>query len=147
MKIAIGSDHAGFELKQKVVAHLTEQGIHVIDVGTTSTESTNFVTYAVKVAELVNANEANYGILCCGTGIGMSMAANKIHGIRAALLSDSFSAKATKEHNNANVICLGARVIGESLALTIVDTFLTAQFQGGRHQKRVEQIMTLENKR
>lgn len=140
MKIAIGSDHAGFELKNKIIEYLTKNNIEFIDVGTHSKESVDYPDYSSKVANLVTSKECELGILVCGTGIGMSIAANKIEGIRAALVSDVFSAKATRNHNNSNVLCLGARVIGEDLALLIVDTWLNSNFEGGRHQARIDKF-------
>lgn len=146
MKIAIGSDHGGYELKEAIKTHLEEKGIYIEDFGTDSTASTDYPDFARKVGEAVVSNEFDYGILICGTGIGMSIAVNKIPGVRCALLSDCFSAKATKEHNNANIISLGQRVLGEGLALDIVDTWLNTEFEGGRHQKRIDKITEIEEK-
>ncbi len=144
--IAIGSDHGGYALKQEIMAHLKENGIDYKDYGTMTTDSCDYPDYAETVCAAVNAGEARYGILICGTGIGISMAANKIHGIRAALCGDYFSAKYTRKHNDANVLCLGGRTIGAGLALELVDVFLSTAFEGGRHQTRVDKIMALENK-
>ena len=144
--IAIGSDHGGYELKQEIMAHLRETGVEFKDYGTMSTASCDYPDYAEAVCAAVNAGEATFGILICGTGIGISMAANKIHGIRAALCGDYFSAKYTRKHNDANVLCLGGRTIGPGLALELVDVFLATAFEGGRHQRRVDKIMALENK-
>ena len=122
--IAIGSDHGGVELKEKVIKHLQARGIECEDTGCYSTESCDYPVYAKKVTDLVTSGKCELGILICGTGIGMSMAANKVDGIRAALCHDCFSAEATKQHNNANVLCMGARVIGEGLACKIADIFI-----------------------
>lgn len=126
--IAIGSDHGGFELKQEVIKHLQERNIEYKDCGTYTKDSCDYPVFAKKVAEAVVNKECELGILICGTGIGISIAANKVKGIRAALCHDCFSAQATKEHNNANVLAMGARVIGPGLALKIVDTFLDTPF-------------------
>ena len=142
--IALGCDHGAYEMKELIKEHLTKKGWNVLDCGTYSTESCNYPVYAHAVCEKVQKKEAPIGILCCGTGIGMSMCANKHHGIRAALCSDTFSAHATRTHNDANVLCMGARVIGMGLALDIVDTFLAGEFEGGRHQTRVDMMMELE---
>lgn len=146
MKIAIGSDHGGKNLKDIIVNHLITNGYEVIDVGCYTLESVDFPGYAKSVADLVVSKKAELGILCCGTGIGMSIAANKINGIRAAVVSDGFSAKATREHNDSNVLCLGERVLGSGLALNIVDIWLTSEFAKGRHQKRIDMVTELENK-
>jgi len=143
MKVSIGADHGGFELKEKVISHLIDQGIDVTDQGTYGTDSVDFPDYSKKVTEDVQNKISDLGILICGTGIGMSIAANKQKGIRAALVGDVFSAKATREHNNSNVLCLGARVTGEGLALMIVDTWLNAEFEGGRHENRIAKIEEL----
>ena len=142
--IAIGSDHGGYELKEYVKAHLKERGIEFKDFGVYSEESVDYPDCAKPVCEAVLSGEGERGILFCGTGIGISMAANKFDGIRAALCSDVFSAKMAKEHNNANVICLGGRVTGRELAFMIIDTFLDAEFQGGRHQTRIDKIHAIE---
>ncbi len=142
--IAIGSDHGGYELKEHVKKHLEEKGIEVKDFGVFSEESVDYPDCARPVCEAVLNGEAERGILFCGTGIGISMAANKFNGIRAALCSDVFSAKMAKEHNNANVICLGGRVTGRELAFMIVDTFFDAEFQGGRHKTRIDKIHAIE---
>ena len=138
--IAIGCDHGALELKEQLVEHLKKRGIECKDVGTYTSESCDYPVYANKVTDLVTSGECELGILMCGTGIGMSMAANKVKGIRAALCSDCFSAQATREHNNANVLALGGRILGDVLALEIVDTFLSTNFEGGRHQNRVNKI-------
>lgn len=137
--IAIGCDHGGYELKLEIIKHLEERGFEIKDLGCNDTNSCDYPVYAKAVSKAVVDKEFDLGILVCGTGIGMSMAANKISGIRAALCSDCFSAKATKEHNNANVLCLGARTIGPGLALTIVDTFVDTPFSNDeRHIRRIE---------
>lgn len=139
--IAIGCDHGGFELKQEVIKHLQERGIEYKDFGCESTKSCDYPEYAKEVANKVANKEAELGILICGTGIGMSIAANKVRGVRAALCGDCFSAQATKEHNNANVLCLGARVTGAGLALKIVDIFIDTPFSNDeRHIRRVNLI-------
>ena len=139
-KIAIGSDHGGFKYKKIITDYLTSKNIEVIDVGTYSEESCDYPLMAKEVAKKVTSSEVQRGILICGTGIGMSIAANKVRGIRAALCGDTFSAKATRAHNDSNILCLGQRVIGEGLALDIVDIWLKTEFEGGRHKKRVDII-------
>lgn len=145
--IAIGSDHGGFELKGHVIEHLHEKGIEVKDFGVHSESSVDYPDCAKPVCEAVLSGECERGILLCGTGIGISMAANKFRGIRAALCTNVFSAKMAKEHNNANIICLGGRVTGRELANMIVDTYLEADFQGGRHAERIAKIHAIENNR
>lgn len=145
MKVAIGADHGGYELKESIKRHLVEQGIEVEDFGTHSSDSVDYAIIAEKVGEYVIENKI-LGILCCGTGIGISIAANKIKGIRAACCSDYFSAKMTRAHNDANILCLGGRVVGAGLAAELVDVFLSTGFEGGRHQRRVDQITALESK-
>lgn len=136
--IAIGCDHGAFELKNQMVEHFKKRGIELKDVGCYSLDSCDYPEYAKKVTDLVTSGECELGILICGTGIGMSMAANKVKGIRAALCGDCFSAQATREHNNANVLCLGARVIGSELAFKIADTFVDAKFSNDeRHIRRI----------
>ena len=147
MKIAMGADHGGFSLKETIKQHLEEQGHEILDLGTYDTASCHYPVYAEKVARSVAAGQAERGILVCGTGIGMSIAANKIPGIRAAAVSDCFTAQATREHNDANILCLGERTVGPGLAMRIVDTYLAAQFQGGRHQTRLDMIAALEKDR
>lgn len=142
--IAIGSDHGGYALKQQLMKHLTDLGLEYKDYGTYSEESCDYPIYAEAVAHAVAGGEAERGILICGTGIGMSMAANKIHGIRCALCGDCYSAELTRRHNDANILALGARVLGEGLAEKIMDTFLTTEFEGGRHARRIGLIADLE---
>lgn len=143
-RIVIGCDHAGFVLKQKVVEHLKSRGIDIVDVGTHTTESCNYVDFAHAVCEAVTSGAADLGILVCGTGIGMSMAANKHAGIRAAVCENTFSARMTRMHNDANVLCMGERVIGYGLACDIVDLFVDTEFLGGRHQVRVDALNALD---
>ena len=140
IKIAIGSDHGGFEYKASIIKALQVKGYDVVDMGTYSPESCDYPIIAKKVARAVAKGDFEKGILVCGTGIGMSMAANKVKGIRAAVCGDTFSARATIAHNNANILCLGQRVVGEGLALDIVDIWLTTKFEGGRHERRVNMI-------
>lgn len=146
MKLALGCDHGGYPLMQEVKKHLEEKGIEYTDFGTYSEESCDYPDFAEKAADAVKSGACNFGILVCGTGIGISIAANKIHGIRAALCSDSYSAEMTRRHNNANMLAMGARVIGAGQALKIVDTFLSTDFEGGRHERRIQKITELENK-
>ena len=144
MKIAVGSDHGGFALKEAVKKHLEAKGIEVEDFGCYSTESVDYAVYGAKVAHCVADGKADYGVLVCSTGIGISMAANKVKGIRAALCSDCFSAEATRLHNDANILAMGARVLGPGLAVKIVDTFLHTEFSNGeRHIRRIEKIEEL----
>ena len=145
-KIVIGCDHAALDLKTKVISHLEENGISVLDMGTYTKDSCNYPDYASAVCEKIQSGEFELGILICGTGIGMSMAANKHNGIRAACCSDTFSAKATRQHNNANVLCFGERVVGLGLALEIVDAFVNEEYLGGRHEARVQMLSDIEKK-
>ena len=135
--IAIACDHGGYQLKLQIMQHLTEQGYTYIDYGTNSEASVDYPVYAKKVCAAIQEGASDYGILICGTGIGMSMAANKQKGIRAACCTDTFSARFTRLHNDANVLCLGARVLGAGLALDLVDLYLTTPFEGGRHSNRI----------
>ena len=138
MKIVIGSDHGGYELKLEIIKHLTERGFEVTDIGCDSPDSCDYPIYAKAAAKEIQSGDAELGILICGTGIGMSMAANKEDGIRAALCHDVFSAKATREHNDANILCMGARVVGPGLAEMIVDTFVDTPFSNDeRHIRRI----------
>lgn len=146
MKIAIGADHGGYPLKETVKEHLQKQGYEVVDFGCHSADSVDYPDFGLLVAESVARGEADRGILICGTGIGMSIAANKVPGIRAALCHDTFSAHSTREHNDANVLVMGARVLGPGLALDIVDIWLRAEFEGGRHARRLEKIKAIEEK-
>lgn len=144
MKIVIGCDHAGFEFKAPVIAHLEEKGHTVIDVGTNSAESCNYPEYAYKLCTTITSGEAELGFLICGTGVGMSIAANKVEGIRAACVSEVFSARLTRQHNDTNVLCFGARVVGLGTALDLCDSFLEAEYEGGKHAKRVGMITAIE---
>lgn len=146
MTFAIGCDHSAVQLKTQVRTYLESKGIHVIDHGAFDTTSTDYPIYAEKVADSLQNQMADYGILICGTGLGMSMAANKFDGIRAAAVSEPFSASLARAHNDANVLCFGARVVGSGLATAIVEAFLTASFQAGRHQKRIDLITSFETK-
>ncbi len=146
MKIAIGSDHAGFKLKEEIKHFLKEKGIEVIDFGTNSEERVDYPDFAIPLAESVAKNEEDFGILICGTGIGMSIAANKVKGVRASLVSDVYSAHSAREHNNANILCMGGRVLGTELAKEITNTWINASFLGGRHERRINKIMEYERK-
>ena len=145
MKIAIGCDHGAYEMKEAIKAYLTEQGVTVDDKGTYSKDSVHYPLYAKAVCKDVQSKDVDFGILICSTGIGISIAANKHKGIRAALCGDVYSAKYTRLHNDANVLCLGALVTGLGVAKMIVDTFLATEFEGGRHQKRIDMITEIEN--
>ena len=142
--IALGCDHGGLEIKNAIIEDLKKKGIEFIDLGTNTTDSVDYPVYAKAVCAEVISGRCEKGILCCGTGIGMSIAANKVKGIRAAVLSDSFSAEMTRKHNNSNVLCLGGRVLGVGLALELVDLFVDTEFEGGRHQTRVDMIAAIE---
>jgi len=144
-KLIIGCDHAAFELKNLVRDHLIARGFDVEDVGTFSSESCDYPVIAHKLCKKIQSGEQEMGILICGTGIGISLAANKHRGIRAACCSDTFSARLTRLHNNANVLCFGARVVGAGLALDLVDAFVDTGFEGGKHARRVDMITALEN--
>lgn len=146
MKIALGSDHGGFKLKEEIKKYLEERGIAYQDFGTNSSESVDYPAFGMKVAEAVVAGECERGILCCGTGIGISISANKVPGIRCAVVTDTFSAQMSREHNNANILALGERVVGVGLALKIVEVWLETEFAGGRHENRVNQITDIETK-
>jgi len=144
MKVAVGSDHGGLDLKKVIGGVLADEGIQVIDVGTDSPDPVDYPDYARKVAALVRDGSADLGILVCGTGIGMSIAANKISGIRAALAWDIFTARMARRHNNANILTLGGRTTGPGLAVEIVKTFVREPFEAGRHEKRVNKITQIE---
>ena len=146
MKIAIGSDHGGFALKQEIMKHLEAAGYAYKDYGTYTADSCDYPVYGEAVARAVAGGEAERGILICGTGIGISISANKVKGIRAALCGDCYSAEMTRRHNDANILALGARVLGPGLALKIVDTFLATEFEGGRHARRIAKIHEIENR-
>ena len=143
--IALGADHGGFELKEEIKKYLDEKGIKYIDCGTFSTDSCDYPVIAKNTCEHIVSGECEKGILCCGTGIGISMAANKVKGIRAACCSDYFSAKYTRLHNDANVLCMGGRVVGAGLGIELVDVFLNTEFEGGeRHNRRIGLLMDIE---
>lgn len=144
MKVALGADHGGYELKEAIRKHLETQKIEVLDFGTHSNDSVDYPKYGFAVGSAIIKEEADLGIVVCGTGLGISIAANKIPGIRAAVCSETFSARMAREHNNANILALGARVIGVGLALDIVDIFLKTAFSGGRHALRVNLISDIE---
>lgn len=144
-KIGIASDHGGYNLKEEIKNHLKGE-YEIVDFGTDSLDSVDYPDYGVKVAEAVISGEVEEGILCCGTGIGISLAANKVPGIRCAVVSDTFSARMSKAHNDANIISLGERVVGKGLALEIIDTWLGTEFEGDRHQRRVGKITEIEKK-
>ncbi len=145
MKIAIGCDHGGLEHKNAIAEHLKERGFEVKDFGIYEQVSVDYPDIAKKVCESILSGESERGILVCGTGIGMSLAANKFKGIRAAVCSEHFSAKYTRLHNNSNILCLGGRVIGIGTALELADLFVDTEFEGGRHQKRIDKITEIEN--
>lgn len=144
MKIAIANDHIALGLKLHIAGYLREKGYEVEDLGTDSPERTDYPLFAKKCAEAVTKKRADLGILICGTGVGMSIAANKRHGIRAVCCSEAYSAKMARQHNDANILCFGARVIGEATAEEICDAFLEAGYEGGRHQRRVDMIAEAE---
>lgn len=144
MKIGIGSDHGGFELKEYIKEYLDKEGIQYIDYGTNSLESVDYPDYGKKVAEAVVSKEVDRAIVICGTGIGISISCNKVKGIRCALCGDTYSARMSREHNDANILALGGRVIGRDLALEIVSIWLKSEFAGGRHGRRVEKISEIE---
>ena len=144
MKLAIGNDHVAVEMKNEIMAHLRDRGIEVINVGTDTPDRFNYPVSGYKVAKMVANGEVDGGVLICGTGVGISLAANKVKGIRACVCSEPYTARLSKQHNNANIIAFGARVIGVELAKMIVDEWLDADFQGGRHAERVDMIMEIE---
>ena len=144
MKIAIGCDHGGLEHKNAIAEFLKTKGFEVSDFGIYEQVSVDYPDIAVKVCESIKSGESELGILVCGTGIGMSMAANKVKGIRAAACSDHFSAKYTRLHNNANILCLGGRVVGVGTAIELADIFVNTEFEGGRHQTRIDKVMSIE---
>ena len=146
MKLAIGNDHSAVEMKKEIKKYLEDKGIEVIDVGTNSTESFNYPISGYKVGKMVANGEVDGGVLICGTGVGISLAANKVKGVRACVCSEPYTAKLSRMHNNSNVLAFGARVVGSELAKMIVDEWLAAEFEGGRHQRRVDMIMDIENR-
>lgn len=144
MKIAIGNDHAGVQMKQALIPFLEEKGIVIEDVGTNSTDSFPYAVSGYRVAKLVAEGAADAGILICGTGVGISLAANKVKGIRACVCSDTATARLTRQHNNSNILSLGARIVGLELSKDIVNAWLNAEFEGGRHQARIDMITEIE---
>ncbi len=144
MKIAIGNDHVALEMKNHIAKYLQDKGHEIVNFGTDSSERCDYPIYGKKVADAVAGGECDIGILICGTGIGISLAANKVKGIRAAVCSDPYSARLTRQHNNANIIAFGARVVGTATAEMIVDEFLAAEYEGGRHQNRIDMISAIE---
>lgn len=144
MKIAFGCDHRGYILKKAVVEHIKSLGHEVIDFGCDSTESVNYPVYGEKAARAVSKGECDFGVLICGTGFGISLAASKVKGIRAVNCSDAYTARLTRQHNNANIISIGSMVVGEGLALQLVEIFLGTAFEGGRHAKRLEMVEAIE---
>ena len=144
MKIAIACDHGALALKEAVKAHLTARGMECVDFGTFTKDSCDYPDFARPAAEAVASGACERGIVMCTTGIGVSITANKVHGIRAAVCSDTFSARAAREHNDANILCIGERVVGQGLAMELIDVFLCAKFLGGKHQRRVDKLMAIE---
>ncbi len=147
MKIGIGNDHSAVEMKNEVMTFLQDLGYEVVNYGTDSSDSCNYPEYGEKVAEAVAAKEVDLGILICGTGVGISLAANKVKGIRAVVCSEPYSARLSRQHNNTNILAFGARVIGIEMAKMIIEEWLDAEFEGGRHQTRVDMIMDIENRK
>lgn len=144
MKLAIGNDHVAVDMKNEIKAHLEAKGIEIVDVGTNSTERFNYPISGYKAAKLVASGQVDGGILICGTGVGISLAANKVHGIRACVCSEPYTAKLSRQHNNSNIIAFGARVIGIETAKMIVDEWLAAEYEGGRHQTRIDMLSKIE---
>ena len=144
--IALGADHGGYELKEAIKQHLEERGIAYCDFGTNSTASCDYPDYAAATCGAVTNGSSDFAILCCGTGVGISMCANKIKGIRACCCSEPFSAEYTRRHNNANMLAMGAGMIGKNMAERIVEVFLSTEFEGGRHEKRIAKLMAIENR-
>lgn len=144
MKIAIGNDHSAVEMKNEIKSFLESKGYEVLDQGTNSTESCDYPAYGEKVGKAVVTGEADLGIAICGTGLGISLAANKVKGVRACVCSEPYTARMSRLHNNCNVLCFGARVVGSELAKMIVEEWLKTEFEGGRHQRRVDMIMEIE---
>lgn len=146
MKIAIGNDHTSVSIKNEITAYLQEKGYDIINLGTDSLSSCDYPEYGEKVALAVANGEADFGVAICGTGVGISLAANKVRGIRAVVCSEPYSAMLSRQHNDSNVLCFGSRVVGTELAKMIVDSWLEASFDGGRHQRRVDMIMDIEKR-
>ena len=146
MKIAMGNDHTAVELKNIIKEFVTEKGYEVLDLGTNSSESCDYPVYGEKVGKAVASGEADLGILICGTGVGISLAANKVKGVRACVCSEPYTAKLSRMHNNSNVLAFGARVVGSEMAKMITEEWLNAEYEGGRHQRRVDMLMEIENR-
>lgn len=146
MKIAIGNDHAAVEMKNEIVSYLEEKGYEVVNIGTDTKDSCNYAEFGEKVANLVASKAVDCGILICGTGVGISLAANKVNGIRACVCSEPLTAQLSKQHNNSNILAFGARIIGIETAKMIVDCWLAAEYEGGRHEKRVSYLTEIEEK-
>ena len=145
MMIALGADHGGYNLKEAIIEYLKEKNVEYTDYGCYSEESVDYAVYAKQVADAVVSGKAEKGILCCGTGIGISIAANKVKGIRAAVVTNEFCAEMTRRHNDANILAMGGRVIDPQTAVKLADIFLNTEFEGGRHQRRIDQITKIEN--
>ena len=146
MKIGLGNDHSAVDMKKEILAHLEEKGYQVIDIGTNSPESCDYPVFGERAGKMVASGEADLGILICGTGVGISLAANKVKGVRACVCSEPYSAKLSRMHNDTNILAFGARVVGTELAKMIVDEWLAAEFEGGRHKRRVDMIMEIEKR-
>ena len=146
MKISMGSDHGAFAMKEHLKQYLTEQGHQVVDCGTYSTDSCDYADFAKAAAQLVASGDCDRGIVMCTTGVGISIAANKVRGIRCALCSEPYSAEMTRRHNDANMLAMGGALIGTNMADRIVDVFLNTEFEGGRHQRRIDKLTALENR-
>lgn len=146
MKIGIANDHAATDMKKEILEYLVKKGHEVVNYGTDSYESVNYPEFGEKIGRAVASGEVDLGIAICGTGLGISLAANKVHGVRAAVCSEPYTARLSRQHNNANVLAFGARVVGIEMAKMIVDEWLGAEFMGGRHQDRVDMIMEIENR-
>lgn len=146
-RLVIGSDHAGYDLKKTIVEYLASKGYECVDLGTHSTDSCNYVEFGLAVGKAVASGEFEKGILICGTGVGISISANKVNGVRAVVCSEPVSARLSREHNNSNILAFGARIVGTEMAKAIVDAWLGAEFQGGRHQTRIDTITGYENNR
>ena len=146
MKIVLANDHSAVDMKKEILAHLEKKGYQVIDIGTNSPESCDYPVFGERAGKMVASGEADLGILICGTGVGISLAANKVKGVRACVCSEPYSAKLSRMHNDTNILAFGARVVGTELAKMIVDEWLAAEFEGGRHKRRVDMIMEIEKR-
>ena len=146
MKIVLANDHSAVDMKKEILAHLEEKGYQVIDIGTNSPESCDYPVFGERAGKMVASGEADLGILICGTGVGISLAANKVKGVRACVCSEPYSVKLSRMHNDTNILAFGARVVGTELAKMIVDEWLAAEFEGGRHKRRVDMIMEIEKR-